>query len=103
MIFQGAINSGFWVCFFVVVLGGVCAELSSLNIYDYDAVIVDKIDNVDWNDNFTYILCETMCSVLDKAASQPVTRWQIKRLLLKDKWIHFPRKKVPNSFPFVLI
>lgn len=79
MIFQGGHKYCFLVLFFFVfALGGVCAELSSLNIYDYDAAIVDKIGNVDWNDNFTYILCETMCSVLDKAASQPVTRWQIK-------------------------
>ena len=28
-------------------LGGVCADLSSFNIYDYDTVIEDKIHNVD--------------------------------------------------------
>lgn len=78
---QGSTNSGFWFWFFGVALGGVYAELSSLNIYEYDVVIEYKIHNIDWNDNFTYIWCETMYSVSDKTASKPVTYWQIKRLL----------------------
>lgn len=54
---------GYKQCFLVLLLvasGGVCADRSPLNRYDYAAVIEDKIHNVDWNNNFTHILHGTI-------------------------------------------
>lgn len=42
---------GFAPVFFLA-LGSIYPELSLLNIYEYDAVIDEKIHSLVWNDNF---------------------------------------------------